>query len=97
MNEASIMKRVVVILSLILSMSTCVAASGFANTCDNISFSSPSTLRAECLQAGNDQLRTSTINLNGCVGNKNGDLNVRYVTSPLYLLFSTNIFQCRAK
>ncbi|KAJ5351743.1 hypothetical protein N7452_000717, partial [Penicillium brevicompactum] len=60
-----------------------VSASGFANTCENIS-SSGTTLRADCLGAGTGQLQTSTIDINCCLSNSNGNLRVLTIISGGY-------------
>ncbi|KAL6901394.1 Cyanovirin-N, partial [Trichoderma evansii] len=60
-------------LPLILPMSIHVLGSGFAGTCDNISFTGNSTLQADCLEI-NGQRTTSTVDLNKCITNRDGNL-----------------------
>jgi len=59
--------------STLLTSVSGAALSGFANTCESISFVGPTTLQAECLNESGNTVFTS-INLDSCVGNNNGGL-----------------------
>lgn len=50
-------------------------ASKFAQTCENIE-SFGNTLRADCREFENGELRPSTLNLNECIKNGKGSLKV---------------------
>ncbi|KAL7926529.1 Cyanovirin-N [Trichoderma austrokoningii] len=62
------------LVSLILPMSVHVLGQNFADMCSNITFSAPSTLKADCLDGEGTHVITSTIDLYKCLGNSNGVL-----------------------
>lgn len=51
-------------------------ASKFADTCNNIN-GSGTTLRADCREYKNGQFRSTTLDLNRCIKNNKGGLQVR--------------------
>lgn len=68
-------------LAFVLPMSTHVLGQNFADLCDNITLIEPYTLQADCLDGEGTQVRTSTVDLYSCLGNVNGVLKVRCLTS----------------
>ncbi|KAL6901393.1 Cyanovirin-N [Trichoderma evansii] len=92
------MKFSLTFVSLILPMSTHVLGASEIRECVNATFNNPSTLQADCVD-GNGQLRTSTIDLNECLENRNGILycgtNGRFGAScEKCILQGEAIFEC---
>ena len=64
----------------LLSIFAAVVAGGaskFADTCQNIN-GRGTTLRADCREFENGQIRSSTLDLNRCLKNKKGGLKIRF-------------------